>query len=163
MSPFRFPRQVPHRIPRLVAGQVVVLGSLSPLVGHPWPLGILVLDFALRALIAPRLSPLAQVAWFIANRLPGGPGTPIAYAPKRFAATLGLIFFSVAWVLHLFPATVWLGQVIGATVVLLASLEALFGFCVGCRIHGVLVRAGVLREPPCPTCEVPRRASESTF
>ncbi|MBP7125214.1 DUF4395 domain-containing protein [Myxococcota bacterium] len=163
MSPFRFPRQVPHRIPRLVAAQVVILGALPPLVDHSWPLGILVLDFALRALIAPRLSPLARVARFVGARIPGGPGTPIAYAPKRFAATVGLVFFSAAWVLHLFPETRLLGQAVAAVVVLLASLEALFGFCVGCRIHGELVRAGLLREPPCPTCEVPRRSPRSTF
>ncbi|HOU53299.1 MAG TPA: DUF4395 domain-containing protein [Myxococcota bacterium] len=163
MSPFQFPRQVPNRIPRLVAAQVVILGSLAPLVDHSWPLGLLVLDFALRALIAPRMSPLATVARVIANRLPGGPGTPIAYAPKRFAATVGLVFFSAAWVLHLFPATVAIGQALAAVVVGLASLEAVFGFCLGCRIHGGLVRAGVLREPPCPTCEVPHRASHPTF
>jgi len=163
MASSRFPSQVPSRIPRLVAAQVVILGALPPLVHHAWPLGLLVLDFALRALIAPGLSPLARVAWFVGRRLPGGPGTPIAYAPKRFAATVGLVFFSVAFLLHQFPATVVAGQALAAVVVLLASLEALLGFCLGCHIHALLVRSGLLAEPPCPTCEVPRRHAESSF
>jgi hypothetical protein len=37
-------------------------------------------------------------------------------------------------------------------VVALASIEAFAGVCVGCAIHSLLVRGGLLRAPVCEDC-----------
>ena len=41
---------------------------------------------------------------------------------------------------------------IAGVVVGLASLEAFAGVCVGCVIHSLLVRFGLLRAPVCENC-----------
>jgi hypothetical protein len=38
------------------------------------------------------------------------------------------------------------------TVMSLATLEAVAGFCLGCVIYGFLARAGLVGKDDCPTC-----------
>lgn len=148
----RFPAQVPEKVPRVVAFQVVALGLLALASDSVWPVAFLALDFALRALVTPRYSLLAVVAREVAPRLPGGPGLPILYQPKRFAATLGFAFFTASTVLYLVPGARMIGEVLAGMVVGLATLEAFAGVCVGCHIHALLVRFGVLKAPACESC-----------
>jgi hypothetical protein len=148
----RFPMEVPERVPRLVAFQVVVLGLAALILASVWPIAFLSLDFAIRALVAPRYSLLVRVAQAIAGRLPGGAGRPVLYSPKRFAATLGFVFFTSSLVLHLVPGLEAVGRALAGMVVALASLEALAGVCAGCHIHALLIRFGLIRAPACVSC-----------
>jgi hypothetical protein len=152
MANRRFPMEVPERVPRLVALQVVVLGLLAPFTQSAWPIAFLAVDFAIRALVSPRYSLLVLVARNIVRRIPSGAGRPILYAPKRFAATLGFVFFTSALVLHLVPDLENAGRALAGMVIVLASLEAFAGVCVGCHIHAVLVRFGLIRAPACVSC-----------
>ena len=152
MASRRFPSEVPERVVRLVALQVAVIGTWAVAFASPVPALLLVLDFGMRALVSPRFSPLALVARQVAPLLPGGAGDPVLYAPKRFAATLGMVFFGAAFALLLVPGAETAGRVIAGTVVGLASLEAFAGVCVGCTIHSLLVRFGLLRAPVCENC-----------
>lgn len=152
----RIPDEVPGRVVRLVAAQVAVLGGLAVATGLAWPVVLLAADFGLRAFASPRFSPLAFAARAVAHRLPGGAGAPVLYAPKRFAATLGAAFMTASAFLFALPGTGVAGRVVAGMVVSLALLEAGLGVCVGCALHGLLVRWGVLRAPVCVDC-VPRR------
>ena len=53
-----------------------------------------------------------------------------------------------------------LGALIGA-----ATLEAALGFCLGCKIFGLLMRVGIIPESVCEDCNDiwadPRRASQA--
>lgn len=152
MATRRFPYEVPEAIVRLVALQVVLIVALGFWLDASWVLGLLAVDFGLRALVSPRWSPLAALARTLAGPRLRGSERKVTYAPKRFAATMGFAFFTVATFLGPIQGFHTAAWAIGGMVAFLASLEAAFGLCVGCVIHQGLVRAGLLREPPCPTC-----------
>ena len=51
-------------------------------------------------------------------------------------------------------AGVWgAAQVLLAALVVAATLEAVFGLCLGCRMFAVLMRAGVIPESVCKRCD----------
>jgi hypothetical protein len=76
----------------------------------------------------------------------------VAGPPKRFAQAIGVAFSTTALVL-------WYGFGLGtATWVVVgllaaaATLESVFGICLGCIAFGVLMRAGVIPEEVCAAC-----------
>ncbi|MGV1008437.1 MAG: DUF4395 domain-containing protein [Dermatophilaceae bacterium] len=153
---------------RLVAA-VILLVSLTALLTHQWWLyAVLAADFTLRALGGPRWSPIARavLAW-VRPRVTVAPRST-AFAPKQFAAGIGAVMTVAAAVLLVLgvdagslraPTAV---TVIGALMVIFPALEAGLGFCVGCRIFAVLVRAGVVREDVCIDCVRPPSAPTSS-
>jgi len=44
------------------------------------------------------------------------------------------------------------GYLVLGAVLVAATLESAFGFCVGCAIFGGLIRLGVVPEPVCEQC-----------
>jgi hypothetical protein len=62
MKKSRFPEHVDETMVRATAGEVFLLALLSLLLRSPWPVLLLCLDFALRAFVTPRWSPLAFAA-----------------------------------------------------------------------------------------------------
>jgi hypothetical protein len=117
-----------------------------------WLTAVLAYGFVARVLTGPTLSPLGQlVTKVITPRLPFAP-TYVAGPPKRFAQGIGVVFSVTAAVLALGfdlrgPAYVVLGMLIVA-----ATLEAAFGFCLGCKVFALLMRAGVIPEDVCERC-----------
>ena len=158
--------RIPHRYPsvvdgvtvRLVAATVLVIGLVAIGTHQWWLYAVLAADFVPRAIWGPSRSFLATaVLRFVRGHVPVPPRST-AGAPKRFAAVIGAVMTSlaaVAWVvwlatgLHAALAAVW---VIAAVMVLFPTLEALFGYCVGCRIYGVLARRGWVRPDLCVDC-----------
>ena len=153
-----FPDQVDEVSARLVAGGVV-LGAVATIVFDlRWLTAVLAYGFVARAFSGPTFSPLAQlVTRVIRPALPVAPRL-VAGAPKRFAQGIGAVFTITAWVLTYafgqFGAAQWvLAALIGA-----ASLEAVFGLCLGCKIYAALIRAGVFPESACQDCaDISRR------
>jgi hypothetical protein len=102
-------------------------------------------------LTGPTLSPLGWTAQnVIAPRL--GPRRPVPGPPKRFAQGMGAVMSTAALVLALI-----VGDHTAADVVLIlflpaAGLESIVGYCVGCRMFGLLMRAGVIPEEICAEC-----------
>jgi hypothetical protein len=102
-------------------------------------------------LTGPTLSPLGQLATrVVAPRL--GPAKLVAGPPKRFAQAMGVAFSTTALVLWfgagLHPAAlVVTGLLAGA-----AFLESALGLCLGCRIFGALMRAGLVPDEVCEAC-----------
>ena len=127
------------------------------------------LDFFIRVIVNPRYSPtLIMARWMVNNQTAEYAGAP----QKRFAWAIGasmiclcLVFFhpeKFAGALNaltrhaLLPTTEqylprWLPLVMVWLCLGFMWLEAILGFCVGCKIHALLVKLGVLQDP-CEAC-----------
>lgn len=149
---FSFPNPVDDHAARTVAAGVVVLGVTTLLTGWWWLTLGLVYGFLARVAAGPRLSPLGLLATrVIVPRLPLEPKL-VPGPPKRFAQSIGAVFSITIAVLALA-----IGATTGATVLLLvltafATLEAAFGFCLGCQVFALLMRAGVIPSEVCESC-----------
>ena len=151
---FRFPNPVNEKAARVVAGGVVILSVAAMAlvaVDQGWLLVVIALGFWARLLTGPTLSPLGQLATRVVAPHLGAPKF-VAGPPKRFAQAMGVAFSSTA-------ALLWfgLGERAAALVVLAlltvaALLESAFGYCLGCKIFGVLTRVGWIPDDVCEAC-----------
>ncbi len=98
-------------------------GAFAGIRRHPY--GLL-----FRALIRPRLAP---------------PTEREDPAPPTFAQGVGLVVTGLGLVLHLFGVPYVL-PIAAALAFVAAFLNAVFGYCLGCQIYLLLVRAGVIRR-----------------
>src|SRR3954469_1972937 len=150
MAVFGFPSTVNEKAARTVAGVVALTGIVALATGADWLLIPLAYGFIPRVLAGPTLSPLAQFATrVVAPRL--GPPKEVSGPPKRFAQGMGAAITtlgSLAWLLGL--GTV--ADVLLAMLVVAATLESVFAYCLGCQIFGLLMRAGVVPEDVCAEC-----------
>lgn len=158
---FGFPDPVNEVAARVVAGGVVLMSVAAIASGVQWMLVPIAYGFWARALTGPTLSPLGQLATrVVAPRL--GPARPVPGPPKRFAQAIGVTFSTAAIVLWFGAGeheAAWfvLGALAGA-----ASLESLFGYCLGCRIFGLLIRLGVVPKGACESCaDLSRRHTQA--
>ena len=146
-----FPRTVNEKAARVVAAVVAAIGLLVLATGWHWLLAILAAGFVLRVLAGPSLSPLALFATrVVAPRL--GPPKEVSGPPKRFAQAMGAVMSSSAAILALGLGAEGAATVLVALLVVAAGLEAIFSFCLGCRIFGLLMRAGVVPDDVCAEC-----------
>ncbi len=148
---FAFPNPVNDKAARVVAGVVLVTVITTLATSWYWLLVPLAYGFWARVLTGPTLSPLGWVAQnVVAPRL--GEKRPVPGPPKRFAQGMGAAMSTTALVLALV-----LGLHPAADVVLVlflpaAALESVFGYCVGCKVFGLLMRIGVIPEEVCAEC-----------
>jgi len=156
MAIIGFPNPVNEKAARTVAGSVLLIAALTIVLGTTaangwfWLTAVLFAGFVARVLTGPKLSPLGQLATrVIAPRL-GAPKL-VAGPPKRFAQGIGAVFTGTGTV---FVALGWYGAAIVmlAGIVGAAGLESIFGYCVGCKIFAVLMRAGWIPEETCAAC-----------
>lgn len=127
--------------------------SATILVSQQWWLGLLLAyGFIARVLAGPRFSPLG---WLVTKHL-----TPrlrwrpkmVPGPPKRFAQGIGAVVSTAAVVLaFVFDDTTAASMVLGVLVVA-ASLEAFVGLCLGCKIFGLLMKAGLISDKVCAAC-----------
>src|SRR5437868_2591417 len=135
---FSFPNPVNEKAARVVAGAVFVTAIVILATGAYWLLIPLAYGFRARVLTGPTLSPLGWTAQnVIAPML--GPKKPVAGPPKRFAQGIGAFMSTLALVLA------FAGSGTAADVVLIlflpaAGLESIFGYCLGCKVFGLLMR-----------------------
>lgn len=151
MSAFEFPNPVNEISARLVAGGVALLGLACLVFAQPWLAAALAGGFALRVLFGPRIDPLAVlVTRVIVPRLPIAE-RPTAGPPKRFAQGIGAVVTLSATGLF---ALGWSGAAYGliAMLVVFATMESVLGFCVGCKVFSLLMRAGVIPDVVCEEC-----------
>lgn len=153
---FAFPNPVNELAARTVAGGVLVLATLTLVLtlaagtGWLWLSVALAYGFLARTATGPTMSPLGQLATrVIAPRL--GAERPVPGPPKRFAQAVGAVFTTTAVILVALGWTVP-AQVLLAMIVVFAALESIFAFCVGCRVFGFLMRAGVIPSDTCEAC-----------
>ena len=133
------------------AASVTVLLLLAVLLGAPaFVLFLLVPDFLARTLNQGEWTYLARLGGPIVRRLlsPATLARRSRWAPKRFASALGLGMLAMILTTS-FAGFAGVAMGLTATMAILASLEALFGICVGCQIYTKLLgRLGLVE--PCP-------------
>lgn len=147
-----FPNPVNETSARVVAGGVVTMAGAAVLADQPWIMFPLAYGFAARVATGPKLSPLGQLATRVVEpRLPGrrkfSPGPP-----KRFAQSVGLAFSLTALVLHYRLGRRGAAKAVLTGLIGAASLEAFFGYCLGCKMFALGMRTGLVPERVCEEC-----------
>lgn len=151
-SLFSFPNPVDEVSARIVAGGAVILSAAYVATGWSPLVVVLAYGFVARALTGPTLSPWGQlVTRVIRPRLPIG-ARPTPGPPKRFAQAIGATLSLSAAVSALGFGSIEVAQVLVAMITVAASLEAFVGFCLGCRIFALLMRAGAIPDSVCEEC-----------
>lgn len=151
-----FPNPVNELAARSVAAGVLALTAvtvvLAVTVGHSWLWlsAVLAYGFLARVLAGPTLSPLGQLATrVIAPRL--GPEKLVAGSPKRFAQAMGATM-TVAAVVALGLGADTVTLVLLGLVIVAATLESVFAYCLGCQVFAILMRVGLVPEETCAAC-----------
>jgi hypothetical protein len=130
--------QIDPRGPRFTAGVTLVLFAVV-LLTAPAAVGAVLLSvqvafFAIGAGRGVQYTPTAYVfKRFVRPRL-AAPDHLEDAAPPRFAQTVGLVFSVVALVGYATGATL-LGQIFAGFALVAATLNAVFGFCLGCELY----------------------------
>jgi hypothetical protein len=149
---FSFPNPVNEVSARLVAGGVVLLGLVTILSDQPWLTAVIAYGFLARVLTGPTLSPLGQfVTRAITPRL-RLQERPVAGPPKRFAQGIGAAFSVSAAVLALGLGQNSTAYALLGLLILAATLESVFGLCLGCKAFAALMRVGVVPQEVCARC-----------
>ena len=152
MGLFTFPDPVNEVSARLVAGGVVLLSVATIVLDQPWLLLVLAYGFVARVLTGPTLSPLGQlVTRVVTPRLPVAP-KPVPGPPKRFAQGIGAAFSVTAAVLGLGFGNHTAAYVVLGLLIVAATLESVFAYCLGCKAFALLMRAGVIPASVCERC-----------
>jgi len=127
---------------RFVAGFVLVISGVSLVVAvlvsariAAIITGILALDFIIRAFIRPKYSPLATLARGTVSGL-NLPRKLVDNAPKVFAARIGVLFSVVTTILYA-TNLLFAGSIVLVILLLCASLESFFSFCLGCWMYSL--------------------------
>ncbi len=146
-----FPNPVNEKAARTVAFVVMAIAIVALATGSWWLVPVLAYGFIARVLTGPTLSPLGWLAQrVIAPRL--GAPRPVPGPPKRFAQGLGALITTTAAVLGFGLGLHTIGAVLLGLLIVAAALESLAGFCLGCRLFSLLMRAGVISESVCREC-----------
>jgi hypothetical protein len=149
---FRFPNPVDEWSARGVAAGTALIGLACLVLRQPWLMVVLAVEFALRVAAGPRYEPLALlVTRVVRPALPLEP-RPTPGPPKRFAQAIGLAVTTLATVLAFGFGLESLAYALIALLVGFATLESVFGLCVGCRIFALLMRRGVIPASVCEEC-----------
>jgi hypothetical protein len=152
MTLFSFPNPVNEVSARLVAAGVLVMSLAAIVLGQPWIAVVIAYGFVARVLTGPTLSPLGQlVTRVITPRLNVTP-RPVPGPPKRFAQGMGAIFSVTAAVLGVGLGLDTAAYALLGLLVVAATLESVFAFCIGCKLFALLMRAGVIPEAVCERC-----------
>lgn len=152
---FGFPDPVNEVAARTVAAGVACMALAVLVTRQWWLLWPLAYGFVARVATGPKLSPLGQFAVRVVA--PRFKARPVPGSPKRFAQGIGATVTTSAVVLHFALGADGIVLILSAAMVLFASLEAAFGFCVGCKLFALLSRLGWLPAALCEDCELPRR------
>jgi hypothetical protein len=146
-----FPNPVNEKAARVVAGGVAVLSLVILATGWQWLLVVLAYGFWARVLTGPTLSPLGRLATGVAApRL--GPPRYVPGPPKRFAQGIGAAVTTIAAICGLALGWTTVADVLTALMVVFATLESVFAFCVGCRIFAGLMAVGLIPDEVCADC-----------
>jgi hypothetical protein len=145
-----FPSVVDEVTVRLVAAVVLIVGIVALVSGAWWLYAVLAVDFVLRSVFGPRLSPIAQlVLRTIRPRVSGCAVVPRRSAPKRFAASIGAVLTSLATMFAILHAATGSAGCRDRGVRhrrdhgRLPGPGAAAGMCVGCLVFAQLIRLGL--------------------
>ena len=129
-------KMVDSHIIRVIAIQVSIIAILFLATNLSIFIFILLFDFTIRAFRITKCSPFFMFAKYITKYIYKKPNMSDE-APKRFALFVGLVFSIVIAMLYILKLTFYAKAI---TIILLvcALLEAMFNYCVGCKVYQVL-------------------------
>lgn len=146
-----FPNPVNEKAARVVAGVVAIASVVTLATGWHWLLIPIAYGFVARALTGPTLSPLGRFAMnVVAPRL--GEPKRVPGPPKRFAQSIGAVVTTAAAIGSLALGWTAFADVLLAMMIVFATLESVFAFCVGCTVFAGLMRLGVIPAETCEAC-----------
>jgi hypothetical protein len=149
---FRFPDPVNEVSARLVAAGVAVMCLTAIVFDQPWLIAVIAYGFVARVCTGPTLSPLGQfVTRVLTPRLPFT-AKYVPGPPKRFAQGIGATLSIGAVIAAFVFGARGLAYVFLGGIVIAATLESVFGYCLGCTIFGALMRAGIIPASVCERC-----------
>lgn len=132
------PRLDPRGV-RFAAAVTTVVLALVLITANGWLAAAQAVVFGIASIAGMRRAPYGVLfRWTVASRL-GPPAEREDAAPVRFSQTVGLVFTVVAAIGYLSGLTT-LGLVATALALAAAFLNAAFGFCLGCKMYGLLAR-----------------------
>lgn len=146
-----FANPVNEKAARTVAFVVLLIGVVGVATSSYWLFVPLAYGFVARVLTGPKLSPLGRIASsVVAPRL--GKPKYVPGPPKRFAQTIGATITTAGAVAGFGLGAHTAGDVLFALIIIAAGLESLAGYCIGCKLFALLMRAGVIPERVCLEC-----------
>jgi hypothetical protein len=149
---FSFPDTVNEVSARLVAGGVVVLSALAIALDEPRLTAVIAYEFLARVLAGPTFSPLAQLVTRVITPRLGLAPRPVPGPPKRFAQGIGAACSTAAALLALALGLRAAAYALLGLLIVAATLESVFGYCLGCKAFNALMRAGVIPAEVCERC-----------
>jgi hypothetical protein len=149
---FSFPNPVNEVSARLVAGGVVVLAAGTLIFDLRWLAVAIAYGFLARVATGPTLSPLGQLVTRVVTPLLPVAARPVPGPPKRFAQGMGAVITTTAAVLWAGFGLATAGKVLIGLVIVAATLESVFAFCIGCKVFALLMRANLIPESVCAQC-----------
>lgn len=102
-------------------------------------------EFLIRVTLGLRYSPVGVLARVLTR---GQPPDWVSAKPKRFAWTLGLAMTFAMTIITNSGIRGWLPRTICLICLTLMWMESVLGLCLGCKIHGLLVRRGWASKDP---------------
>jgi hypothetical protein len=148
---FSFPNPVNDVAARTVAAGVIVMSAVALGTQQLWLTIPLAYGFVARVACGPRFSPLGRIATqLVAPRL-GKNAKRVPGPPKRFAQAMGAVFTLAALMAWLLGNNLVADVLLGLLLVP-ATLEAGFGYCVGCKVFAFAMHLGVVPEDVCLEC-----------
>lgn len=149
---FTFPDPVNEVAARLVAAGVVMMAVATIVLDQPWLTLVLAYGFVARVLAGPRFSPLGQLVTRVVVPRISAPPRLVPGPPKRFAQGMGAAFSVTAAVLALGFQERGAAYVALGLLVVAATLESVFGLCLGCQVFRLLMRTGIIPAEVCARC-----------
>ena len=129
-------KNIDSNIVRLVALQTAIIGIVFIITKMPILALILLYDFIVRGVKLSKLSLFAIIAKVATKVLKLKP-KPTDEAPKRFALFIGLLMLIIINVL-VFISQLDIATAITIILIVCASLEAFFDYCVGCKVYWII-------------------------
>ena len=157
---FSFPNPVNEVSARLVAGGVVIMAAVTLVLDARWLTVVIAYGFLARVATGPTLSPLGQLVTRVVTPLLPVAAKPVPGPPKRFAQGMGAVITTTAAVLWAGFGLATAGKIFIGLVLVAATLESVFAFCVGCVVFALLMRANLIPASVCEQCNdiTPRQA-----
>ena len=130
--------RISDNLPRLIGSFVVILLFMYVIYNLIFIPLLLSIDFYFRGFNKNKYSLLAKLSKAVNNKLPNK-GKLIDKAPKMFAARLGFVFTILTLVGDLLGLT-FAANRLALILIIFASLECVFNFCVGCVVFTWFVK-----------------------
>jgi hypothetical protein len=149
---FSFPNPVNEVSARLVAAGALTMSLVAIIFHLPWLIAIIAYGFVARVLTGPTLSPLGQLVTRVITPALRRPAKPVPGPPKRFAQGIGAVITVTSAALALVFHRDTAAFIVLGLVVIAATLESVFAYCIGCKVFQGLMKLGVVPEEVCEEC-----------